>query len=400
MAEHGGARHVLRLGSVYEPEPGALEGDRVRYDPIGGMQNHLASLSRCLDDLGVEQTVLTSRLGGPTGRSPIGRHGSVRRVGLPMRRLRQLWALCAVPYALRPSRRVDLVHAHQGEDVGTLLLAMLAARVHRAPLVVTLHCCVGHTVAGRSLRAVVLRRVGGAVERAALRRASAVVVLAARTASFVRADGVAPERIRTIPSGFEPRVFAEPFVDPFPEVARPRVGYVGRLAPQKRAELVVEAFGRLRQPAALLVVGDGPDRELVDATVAASPVRDRIVRHGFVEHERVPAVLRSLDVLVLPSAYEELGSVLVEALAVGLPVVATNVGGIPEVVRHEVTGLLVEPGDVQGIAEAVDRVLGDPELAKRLSRNALERAQDYGWPALGRRIADLYDDVLGARVPA
>jgi glycosyltransferase involved in cell wall biosynthesis len=209
----------------------------------------------------------------------------------------------------------------------------------------------------------------------------------------VRDDGIPPERVHCIPSGFEPGVFAAGEDDPFPDVPRPRVGYVGRLAPQKRAELAVEALAQVRQPATLLVVGDGPDRELVDLTIDRSPVRERIVRHGFVDHTRIPAVLRSLDVLVLPSAYEELGSVLVEAMAVGLPVVASRVGGIPEVVADEVTGLLVEPGDVAGFAAAIDRVLGDPALAKLLSANALARATAYGWPALGARVAALYDDV-------
>src|SRR3712207_9596994 len=80
-----------------------------------------------------------------------------------------------------------------------------------------------------------------------------------------------------------------------------------RSAPQKRADRLVEAFGRMRQPASLVVVGDGPDRERVHALAAGLP---RVHLTGFVEHTAVPAVLASLDVLGLPSAYEEMGSVL------------------------------------------------------------------------------------------
>src|SRR3712207_9168479 len=115
----------------------------------------------------------------------------------------------------------------------------------------------------------------------------------------------------------------------------------------------------MREPASLVVVGDGPDRERVHALAAAHP---RVYLSGFVEHTAVPAVLASLDVLVLPSAYEEMGSVLTEALASGLPVVASDVGGIPEVVHHGVTGLLVPPGDVDALAAALDRLAADDGL--------------------------------------
>jgi glycosyltransferase involved in cell wall biosynthesis len=291
-----------------------------------------------------------------------------------------------------------VVHAHQGEDLATLPLARLAARVHRCPLVVTLHCSVGHTLTGPGPKVRLLRALGGWVERGALRRADAVVVLTGRTAAAVREDGVPAGRVSTIPSGFDPSLFTGDAGDVFPAVGRPRIGYVGRLAPQKSPGTLVEAFGRMREEAALVVVGDGPDRALVHRLAATSPAVDRITLAGFVEHGRVPAVLASLDVLVLPSAYEEMGSVLTEAMAAGLPVVASDVGGIPEVVRHGETGLLVPPGDVGALAAALDLLAGDPVLRARLAAGARARSADYGWPALAARVAGVYDRVLG--VPA
>jgi glycosyltransferase involved in cell wall biosynthesis len=101
-------------------------------------------------------------------------------------------------------------------------------------------------------------------------------------------------------------------------------------------------------------------------------------------------VLASLDVLVLPSAYEEMGSVLTEAMASGLPVVASDVGGIPEVVRHGETGLLVPPGDVDALAAALDRLVADAGLRARLSAGARARAAGYAWPRLAARVAAVY----------
>lgn len=400
-----GEPHVLRLCSVFEPAagavvssglPGQLAPRSARFDPIGGMQNHTGTLTRCLDAQGHRQTVLTSRLGGPRGTTRQGRAVTVHRTGLPVTRLRQLWAVAALPAALRRGiPRVDVVHAHQGEDLAVLPLGLLAARRHRCPLVVTVHCSVGHTLAGRSLRTRLLRRFGGWIEGKVLRRADAVVVLTERTAVQLRTAGVPAERIDTIPSGFDPALFAGGTDDVFPGLGRPRIGYVGRLAPQKRPDLLVRAFDRMTRPAELVVVGDGPDCALVRRLAAESPHADRITLAGFVEHTAVPAVLASLDVLVLPSAYEEMGSVLTEAMATGLPVVASDVGGIPEVVENGGSGLLVPPGDVAALAAALDRLVAEPHLRALLATGARQRATDYAWPALSSRVGGVYARVTG-----
>ena len=391
--------HVLRLCSVFEPAPAddpAAAGLTARFDPIGGMQNHTAALTRCLDAQGHRQTVLTSRLAGPRSATRVGRSAVVHRGGLPVARLRQLWALTALPRALRTQGRapVDLVHAHQGEDLATLLLARLAARRHRCPLVVTVHCSVGHTLRGSSLRARLLRSLGGRLERDTLRRAAAVVVLTPRSAAAVQSDGVPDERISVVPSGFEPSLFASARPADGDRATRPRIGYVGRLAAQKQVDVLVRAFGAMRGPADLVLVGDGPERHRVARLVEGNPAVDRISLTGFVPHTEVPALLASLDVLALPSAYEEMGSVLVEAMVSGLPVVASDVGGIPDVVRHGETGLLVPPGDVPALTAALDRLVADAGLRARLAAGARARSHDYSWPHLAARVAEVYREVL------
>jgi glycogen synthase len=393
-SESPSALHVLRLCSVFEPEATHFDEAAARFDPIGGMQNHTAALSRCLDARGIRQTVVTARLAARPGVSRLGGTGIVRRVGLQTTRFRQLWGLCALRHVLRPGRTVDLVHAHQGEDVATLVVALLARAVHRCPMVVTLHCSVRHTVTGRTLRSLFLRLVGGTVERAAVRTADAVVVLVPRTARLLERGGVSPDRITVVPSGFEPSVFAQAGPDPFADVPPPRIGYVGRLVGQKRPDLLVEAFGRMREVAHLVIVGDGPLRSVVLAAMQRSSARARISLHGFVRHEEVPTVLASLDVLALPSVFEEMGSVLVEAMVSGVPVVASRVGGIPEVVVDGETGVLVPPGDVDALAEALDRLVADPERRRAMSLAARERAVRYSWPDLANRVADLYQGLV------
>ncbi|MDP9392826.1 MAG: glycosyltransferase family 4 protein [Actinomycetota bacterium] len=396
----GDAPTVLRLASVFEPDRAVFaREDAASYDPVGGMQNHVAELSRCLDDLGVRQQVLTSRLAGPVGRVRLGRHSEVRRTGLRIRRFRQLWALLAAPRALS-AKDVRLVHAHQGEDIAVLLLGLLAAARHRCPLVLTMHLSIRHTLPVTSARTAVLKVLGGFVERLAVGRAAGVFVLTPRTRDQLVADGTPADRVHVVPSGFDPALFAGRYDDPLPYLRRPRVVSVGRLAPQKRPLDLVSAFERMRTAAHLVVVGDGPLRVAMERRVADSPARDRITLVGLVPHDEVPGYLAHADVFVLPSDYEELGSVLVEAMASSLPVVANAVDGIPALVAHGRRGLLVRRGDVTALAAVLDDVLTGPELARRLVRAAREHVMEhYSWPALAGRIHDVYAGVAPGAVP-
>jgi glycogen(starch) synthase len=119
---------VLRLCSVFEPPPSALVGRGVKFDPIGGMQNHTAELTRALDRRGVVQTVLTTRPPTAPYFQRLGDHARVIRLGLPIRRFRQLYAPQAAIIAPILAARSDVVHVHLGEDLAVLPIGAAAAR--------------------------------------------------------------------------------------------------------------------------------------------------------------------------------------------------------------------------------------------------------------------------------
>jgi glycogen synthase len=396
---------VLRLCSVFEPPASAIAGRGARFDPIGGMQDHTAALTRRLARRGVTQVVLTTRPPTAPHRERIGARASVVRVGLPLPRARQLWALPAAALAPLLARRADLVHAHLGEDLAVLPLAFLAARRRGLPVVVTVHASPTHTVGARDVRTALVVALGGPIERWAQRRAAATIVLTERLAARV-APVAGRERVRVMRRGVDRGAFealeSHPRPDPFPELrGRPRIVFLGRLARSKGVDTLVAAAARLRTPGAeVVLVGDGPARAQVEAQSRRLGVGRRVHVTGFVAHDRAPAVLASADLLVLPSVYEELGTVLVEALQVGLPAVATNVGGIPEVVEHGRTGLLVNPGDPAALAEAIDAVLGDPEMASRMAAAARERAEEYDWERVADEVRALYDEVAARSLGA
>jgi glycogen(starch) synthase len=389
-ASISGMLRVLRLCSVFEPRE--LSPAWVAYDPIGGMQNHAAELTRCLDRLGVAQLVVTSRLAGPADSVRFGAHGQVIRTGLRVPVLRQGWALLAARHALGGGP-VDLVHVHCGEDLAVLPLARLAARHHGCPLVATVHLSVRHGLRPVAPRGVLLRAAGGTVERWLLPAADAVIALTPSTARQLRADGIPAGRVHVIPPGYDPALFARAAADPFPGLPRPRVAYLGRLAPQKDVGTLLEAFAYLPSGTRLLLVGDGPDRAALQRR--AQRFGSRVHFAGFVPHAAVPAVLQHVDLLVLPSLYEDLSSALIEAMAAGLPVVATRVGGTADLVHNGVNGLLVAPRDPAALAAAISRILADPATAARLSAAARRTAAAYAWTDLARAVLDVYRQATG-----
>ncbi len=390
---------VLRLCSVFETPDEVATRPGGRFDPIGGMQTHTAALTRALDRIGVTQTVVTTRPPGTPGYERVGSGGEVVRVGLPVPVCRQLYAVAAARWLSRLDRTYDVVHAHQGEDIGLLMLARAAARRLAVPLVITVHTSVRHTVTtGGNLKSAVLQVAGGAVERRAIGGADAVITLTARTAALLVRDGLPVHRVWVIPSGYEPRLFED--VAPDTEVlALPgsRVLYVGRLHPQKDVLTLVRAAALLEtRHVRVIIIGDGPDRPMLESAVRELGLRDVVTLLGAVPHRRVPAVLAAGEVLALPSRYEELGSVLIEAMRAGLPVVASRTGGIPDLVADGETGFLVPPGDPASLARSLDRVLSDRQLAGRMRANARLRAASYSWDALARRVRAAYDGVCAA----
>lgn len=176
------------------------------------------------------------------------------------------------------------------------------------------------------------------------------------------------------------------------------IGTVGRLDPVKDHVGLLHAFGQLAaDPRALLViVGDGPTRATLAATAAGLGVGGRVRLLG--ERDDVPAVLTGFDIFVLSSIAEGMSNVILEAMATGLPAVATRVGGNPELVADGTSGFLVEPGSPAALANALRRYLGDPGLLARHGRAARELAQaEFSLERMVGEYGQLYGRLLARR---
>lgn len=175
--------------------------------------------------------------------------------------------------------------------------------------------------------------------------------------------------------------------------------FIGRLVERKGVRVLIEALSRGGSDR-LTVVGEGPERQRLEETVRDLGLDDRVRFTGSIPSEALRRTLAKSDALVLPAVrdakgdVEGLGVVLIEALLAGRPVIASRSGGIVDIVRHEETGLLVEPGDPDALAAAIARYRDDPGLARTLAAKGREHVQaEFSWDRIIDRLEDLYREV-------
>jgi glycosyltransferase involved in cell wall biosynthesis len=182
------------------------------------------------------------------------------------------------------------------------------------------------------------------------------------------------------------------------------IGSVARLSAEKGVRYLVEAFGELREryggDVSLRIAGDGPERGRIEALIERLNLESSVELRGWLQHEAVPAFLNELDVFVMPSTWEGFGVAAAEASAAGLPVVATNVYGIPDVVRDGDTGLLTPPRNPVALAKAIGRLVEDPRMRARMGAAGREYvARHYDWSQNAAQMAAIYERLLEKKPP-
>lgn len=367
---------------------------------VGGIQTQTLALARGLVGLGTEVHVVTRPAPGCPARETIG-GVTVHRAGLA--RGGPAATIAYVALAARTvaslGTRVEVVHAHQ--LLSPASAALLAGGVVGTPFIVTAH-------ASGSVGDVASLARQGPLGRARLlalgRRAAAFVAVSGPIRDELRRAGVPAGRIRSIPNGVDTDRF-RPTDDAGRRAARralalppvPVVLYAGRLAPEKGVDVLVDAWAEARRRGALgtlVLVGDGPERRALERRARDQGVLGAIRFAGAAAD--VAPWLAAADVFALPSRQEGLSVALLEAMASGLAVVATDVGGTADAAGG--AAHLVPPGDPAALAAAVDRLLADPPRALALGEAARRRAAArYGIREVARWHLALYREVLGER---
>jgi glycosyltransferase involved in cell wall biosynthesis len=240
-------------------------------------------------------------------------------------------------------------------------------------------------------------RAGEALEAASARCADLVTAPSRALATLVRRRWrLAARRVRVVPNPLDEARFSPGLES---EVREGRVLVVGRVERAKGQDLLVEALPAIRDAvpeAHLMLVGaDGGARERLGHRAASLGVRDAITFGGARPREELPAIYRSAAVCAVPSRFEAFPYTALEAMACGRPVVATRVGGVPEVVEEQRSGVLVDPDDVVALTGAIAELLRDGAERDRLGRAARERVLSaFAARKVAAAMVERYGEVL------
>ncbi len=368
---------------------------------LGGTERQCRLLAERLARRGVEVTVLTrSAPGTPRAEAP---HGfRVRRLAVPgSGRLASLLFTLAGAALLRGGGGHDLVQCYQ--LLSPSLIGILGRRRGGPPVLARLACSGpdGDVAEARRLP------LGGLRPRL-LKRLDAVVTLNAEMEAELRAYGLGHVPTRRIPNGVDLEKY-HPAEATKRTAVRRGLGvdgdrvvavYAGRLTAQKRVDLLLQAWAALpsrhRPQPLLLVLGDGPQAAELAGLAQALGISGAVRFLGTVAE--VAPFLRAADLFVLPSRAEGMSNALLEAMACGLPVVASDVGAARDLLGQEEGGRLVPPGDVDALTVALETIAGDPDLRRKLGGAARERAMVFDIKAIVDQYLDLYKS-LGAGPP-
>lgn len=330
-----------------------------------GGERQTELLIRGLASCGVRQALVARRAGPLAAR--------IAAIGIEVREVSG--GLLSVTKATRDAA---LVHVHEGRSV---YAAYLRSLLSGTPYVIT-------------------RRVNNPIREhwfahRAYRAAARVAAVAPQVASIVRAyDASIP--VSVVHSGSS----GLPVDEGVAAAIRSRfpgkliVGHVGALDNAQKGQEYIIAVARdlavTHPDVQFLLVGGGDDEAMLKEAAAGLP---NIEFTGFVEN--VGDYLAALDVFVLPSNREGIGSILLDAMERGLPVVASRVGGVPDIVHEDVNGLLIDAGDVSGLRNAILRLRADPNLRRTLGERGREFAKDFTSDVMWGKYLELYESLLG-----
>ena len=353
---------------------------------FGGVERHILGMAQGLRMRGIGTVLLLFHDGELAAQA---REQNIELLVLPDSNL-SLWATSRKLAGLLKQRGIGLVHVH---GYKAAVFCALARRWHRLAMVKTEHGLSEPSAGGPV--AAMLDRAYRLLDAVASRIAGATVCYVTEDLRLHRRQADAARLPRVIPNGVpamdrrrhpRPAEYREDWLN---------LAVVGRLEPVKAIHVAIEALSVQGMPLDihLHVIGAGPCERELKARSAAVGVAARVHFHGF--RRDAHDFIAHCDALLMPSLHEGLPYTLLEAMALGTPVIASRVGGLAETIQDGVTGLLVAPADAPALAGAIRRLIADPSLRARLGDAAQRRQRaNYSLEAMAGGYLDVYRQVL------
>ncbi|ASJ07859.1 glycosyl transferase [Thermococcus siculi] len=372
------------------------------YPKIGGVATHMHQLAIYLKKRGHDVSIVTNGL-------KTGKEEELEELGIGLVKIPGVVSPVLgvnITYGLKSNKELgmflrdfDVVHAHHAFTPLALKAVKAGRTLGKATLLTTHSISFSHESSLWSALGLTFPLFSHY-----LKYPHEIIAVSKAAKAFIEHFTDSP--IKVIPNGVDDERF-RPISEKEKERVKEELGisgdlvlYVSRMSPRKGPHVFINAFqniAREKDEVTLVMVGSGEMLPFLRAQAKFLDIEDRVKFMGYVPDELLPKLYASADVFVLPSTMSEaFGIVILEAMAAGVPVVTTTVGGIPEVVKENGSGILVPPGDEVALAEAVLKILHDKELAMKFGdagRKAVESR--YSWRVVARDIENLYEEVLG-----
>jgi len=310
------------------------------------------------------------------------------RVGLPSPKT----------YRMVKELRPDVIHVHGPTPIGTL--GTLIGRQLGVPVIATYHTRLDQYLTylpGNSVAA--FRKLSRAMVRRWLRfvlgQAELVIVPSRDTERVLRLDGI-KTRMVVLPTGIQ----AKQFKGKRTNQRKPMILHVGRLCRERSVETILKAFALLKHDARLVITSSGPAEEELKQLAKELGIGDKVRFTGYISEAEKLRLYRQANVFVTASATDTQGLVVLEAMAAGTPVVAVNAGGARDYLRHGRNALTVRPGDAKAMAAAMQKLLDDRKLHRKLSAGGLKTAKNTSIEASTARLEELYKQLARPSISA
>ena len=369
---------------------------------VGGLGQHVYDLSRFLTKIGIQVHIVTPAFKNyPEYQLQEGVH--IHRVGNPAKEDDHFktWIFSFNSEAIRKSVNLnmqvegfDVIHAH---DWLVAYAGRAVAKIFTIPLVSTIHA----TEHGRNIG--LHNRFSleiNEIEKNLAIEAEKVICCSNYMENEIQdLFGVEQEKIKIIPNGVDPNLFVSLPENPVLNISPNDkvVFFIGRLVPEKGVWQLISSFPRVieKVPEAKLYIGGrGPQQPELEKLIKELELKNKVIFTGFIREKERNYVYNQAKVAVFPSFYEPFGIVALEAMATQTPVIVGNVGGLAEIVEHRVTGLKVDPGSKEKLADAIIEILTDKDLAEQLENNANRMVKTvYSWDTIAATPAEVYREV-------
>lgn len=357
---------------------------------IGGVQRHVYELSVKLIERGFEVVILTKsnnkKLNTNQDTPPI----------IEIESITPFQSILTPPNLSRLKEIItkyspDIIHAHHAFTPTPLLTLHVADKIG-IPKILT-----NHSIAGNSTTSILtlMSRKGLMFLKYFISKADRIISVSKCAATFI--ENLLDNDIESIviPNG----VNIERFHPSKNEANEPTVLFVGRLVHRKGAHILVKAFSNVVKEipeAKLIIVGEGYMKPLLQIRAKQLKLEENIQFLGRISEEELLKTYQKSRIVVIPSLYREsFGIVALEAMATGKPIIATKVGGLPEIIRDEENGFLIPPGNHRILAEKIILLLSDEKLARRMGLIGRKIAvEKYSWNVIAERIINVYLEVI------